>query len=116
MRNWYARDVKPRKCRLSEFSECELVFTTDKDWGQFCCTEHRKRWHYLNRTRTPYREVEAVEDAEAQRENQLNGHANGHDVAKLKLTLADLGLALAQPTTQPFKRRKLTTRDAREHA
>jgi hypothetical protein len=109
MKNWNAVGT-PRKCRLSEFSECERVFTPDKDWGQFCCTEHRKRWHYLDRTRTPYRKIEAVEDA---RHASVNGHAtNGHDVAKPKLTLAELGLAPAQPTTPSFKRRKLTTRDA----
>jgi hypothetical protein len=105
MKNWNAVG-KPKKCRLSEFSECERVFTPVKDWGQFCCEEHRKRWHYLNRTRTPFREIEAAEDAEARRDERMNGHANGHDVAKSKLTLADLGLG-AQPTTQPFKRRKL---------
>jgi hypothetical protein len=112
MKNWNARDIKPRKCKLSEFGECELVFTPDKDWGQFCCVEHRKRWHYLDRTRTPFRKIEAVEDA---RHASVNGHANGHDVAKSKLTLADLGVAPAQPTTPPFKRRKLNnTQDAKE--
>jgi hypothetical protein len=97
-----------RTCKLSEFGECQNVFAPadKKKWTKFCCTEHRKRWHYLNRTRIPYRTVEAVEDAE-------NGHAtNGHDVAEKKLTLADLGLG-AQPTTQ-FKRRKLTTQNAKQ--
>jgi hypothetical protein len=106
-----------RTCKLCEFGECqnEFIPADKKKWTKFCCTEHRKRWHYLNRTRTTYREVEAVEDTEAQRGNQLNGHAtNGHDVAKRKLTLTDLGLAPAQPTTQ-FKRRKLTnTQDAKQ--
>ena len=78
---------------------------------------HRKRWHYLNlRGRTSseaYRE--AVEDAEARRDERLNGHAtvNGHDASKPKLTLADLGLG-AQPTTQSFKRRKLNTQNAKQ--
>jgi hypothetical protein len=107
---WDSGKCEPRKCRLSEFGEgeCERVFTPLKKWGEFCCEEHRKRWHYLNRTRTPFREIEAIENAEARRDERVNGHAsNGHDVAKPKLTLADLGLA--QPTTQPIKRRKLKT-------
>jgi hypothetical protein len=111
----HCREAEPKlTCKLSEFGECQNQFipADKKKWTKFCCTEHRKRWHYLNRTRTPYREVEAAEDAEARRENQLNGHANGHDVAKPKLTLADLGLVPAQPTTQSFKRRKLTTQNA----
>jgi hypothetical protein len=107
-----------RTCKLWEFGECqnEFIPADKKKWTKFCCTKHRKRWHYLNPTRTPYREVETVEDAEAQRDQQVNGHTNGHDVVKPKLTLADLGLVPAQPTTQPFKRRKLTTRDASERA
>jgi hypothetical protein len=90
------------KCRLSEFGECEREFTPLKEWGEFCCTQHRKRWHYLNHTRTSYRE--AVEDAEARREN---GHANGHDAGEVreKITLAALGLA--SPKVEP-KRRRLT--------
>jgi hypothetical protein len=100
-------------CKLSEFGECQREFIPGKKWGEFCCTQHRKRWHYLDRTRTPYREVEAVEDA---RHASVNGHAtNGHDVAKPKLTLADLGVAPAQPTTQSFKRRKLNnTQDTKQ--
>jgi hypothetical protein len=94
------------KCKLSEFGECQREFTPLKDWGEFCCSPHRKRWHYLNRCR------EAVEDAEARRDERLNGHVNGHDVAKPKLTLAALGLAPAPKTQPQFKRRKLNTRDA----
>ena len=112
--------AKPRTktCKLAEFGECQNEFVPEKKWGEFCCTEHRKRWHYLNRNGTTARDAyrDAVEDAE-------NGHANGHanvnchDVAKSKLTLADLGLAPAQPTKQPqFKRRKLNTQNAGERA
>jgi hypothetical protein len=86
------------RCRLSEFGECKQEFTPLKEWGEFCCTPHRKRWHYLNRTR------EAVEDAEARREN---GHANDYDAGEVreKITLAALGLA--PPKVEP-KRRRLT--------
>ena len=90
-----------RKCKLSEFGECQREFTSNKVWAEFCCTEHRKRWHYLNCNGTTARTAygDAVEDAE-------NGHVNGrvNGEAKPKLTLARLGLA--QPKPQ-FKRRKL---------
>jgi hypothetical protein len=87
------------KCKLSEFGECEREFTPLKEWGEFCCTQHRKRWHYLNRKH------EAVEDAEVRRDERLNGHANGHAPVKLakKLDLVALGLA---PKAPPIKRRK----------
>jgi hypothetical protein len=90
-----------RTCKLSEFGECqnEFIPADKKKWTKFCCTQHRKRWHYLNRN----------EDAEVR---CVNGEANG--VAKPKLSLAALGLA--QPTTHPIKRRKLNTHDAGESA
>jgi hypothetical protein len=88
------------RCKLSEFGECRQEFTSAKEWAEFCCTEHRKRWHYLARKATAYRE--AVEDAEAQR---ANGHANGHDAEEVreKITLAALGLA--SPKVEPKRRR-----------
>ena len=97
------------KCKLAEFGECRNEFRPQKEWAEFCCDSHRKRWHYLARKH------EAVEHAEAQRdERKMNGHAtNGHDVAKPKLTLADLGLAPPKPQ---FKRRKLNTQGASERA
>jgi hypothetical protein len=102
-----------KTCRLSEFGECqnEFVPSKKKKWTKFCCTAHRKRWHYLDCNGASRADTyrDAVEDAE---NGHVNGHApNGHDHAEKKITtLADLGLG-AQPTTQ-FKRRKLTTRDA----
>jgi len=93
-----------RTCKLSEFGECQNEFTPAKKWAEFCCIEHRKRWHYLNRNGTTAREAyrDAVEDAE---NGHVNGHVNGHDVAKPKLTLAALGLAPAQPTASKLRRK-----------
>jgi hypothetical protein len=111
MKTWL-KTGKPRTCKLCEFGECQNVFTPEKEWGEFCCTEHRKRWHYLNRSGTTARDAyrEAVEDAEARRDARMNGHANGHanghDAGEAKRkTLAELGLA--SPKVEP-KRRRLT--------
>ena len=83
-----------KTCKLSEFGECQREFVPAKKWAEFCCTEHRKRWHYLDR------------NPEAQHDERMNGHAtNGHDHAKPKRTLAELGLAQPKPG---LKHRKLT--------
>jgi hypothetical protein len=45
------------RCKLSEFGECQQEFTSEKPWAEFCCAQHRKRWHYLTRAPIAKREV-----------------------------------------------------------
>ena len=93
-----------RKCKLSEFGECQREFTSNKVWAEFCCTEHRKRWHYLNCNGTTAREAyrDAVEDAE---NGRVNGHANGHATAKPTAHPRQLGLAPAETGIQKTQAR-----------
>ena len=95
MKNW-DQPGTPRTCKLSEFGECQNAFTPAKEWGEFCCTEHRKRWHYLNRTpNAKYRGAEAR-------------HANGHDAGEVREKLAALGLA--SPKVEPNRPRLVAGR------
>lgn len=93
--------MEKKKC-----PKCGIEFTPARWWQNFCCAKHRQDFHN-NR----YRSDGVGPFAPRGERNLSNGHgANGRAVGK-KLTLADLGLG-AQPTTGPFKRRKLTTQDA----
>ncbi len=87
--------------------QCGIEFAPARWWQEFCCAKHRQDFHN-NR----YRSDGVGPFAPRGERNLSNGHgANGRAVKKLS-SLTDLGLGV--PSAQPFKRRKLTTRDASE--
>jgi hypothetical protein len=57
------------KCKLSEFGECNDEARKQKEWGAFCCDQHRMRYHYLSKVQPAI-----LEQANARAGEKMNGH------------------------------------------
>jgi hypothetical protein len=94
------KEVRVRKCKF-----CGEAFEPTKPERSvqlFCSEQHRKAWHYRDRKHEHYRA--AVEAAENELEDQLNGHGHGATAPAPKIDLVALGIT---PKPAPLKRRTI---------
>jgi hypothetical protein len=116
------------RCRLSDFGECEEELTINRGahWVAFCCTAHRKRWHY--RTHIQPAIIEQANERAKEKLNNppkpkltlaellagANGNGDDYEYVPEKLSFAELGLGSPPKSNVEVHRRKLTANgDAR---
>jgi hypothetical protein len=92
---------------LCKLSECEKEFTSPKAWAEFCCEQHRQRWHYLQRkaARNMAYEIEVAHPEATLPNGLVVGHSPMVELPPKPLpSLEELGLVGPKPIVH---RRKL---------
>jgi hypothetical protein len=78
---------------------CNQYFTPSRDWQEFCCTDHRQRWHRHQRKLCEVRVAEAA---------RANGRPNAAREIVDRFARLNAEIETAQAPAQsaePFRRR-----------